>query len=79
MKKEKISFEEALAKLEEAVARLEEENLPLQEALRAYEEAVGMVTHCQTLLTAFEGRVRILKDAASLQEEDFSAETTGAL
>lgn len=62
---EKITFEEALARLEELVRSLEEGKLPLAESLTAFEEGVALLRRCTQELEEAEGKVEVL-----LQDEN---------
>ena len=62
---EKITFEEALARLEELVRSLEEGTLPLAESLAAFEEGVALLRRCTQALEEAEGKVEVL-----LQDEN---------
>ncbi|HOB22546.1 MAG: exodeoxyribonuclease VII small subunit [Firmicutes bacterium] len=62
---EKITFEEALARLEELVRSLEEGKLPLAESLAAFEEGVALLRRCTQELEEAEGKVEVL-----LQDEN---------
>ena len=56
-------FEKSLQKLETLVKNLETGSLPLEEALTAFQEGVGLVKQCQTLLSQAEQKVEILMKA----------------
>ena len=56
-------FEQSLQKLETLVKNLETGALPLEEALTAFQEGVGLVKQCQTLLSQAEQKVEILTKA----------------
>jgi len=56
-------FEQSLQKLENLVKNLENGTLPLEEALSAFQEGVGLVKQCQTLLSQAEQKVEILTKA----------------
>lgn len=58
-------FEQSLQKLETLVRNLESGSLPLEEALTAFQEGVGLVKQCQTLLSQAEQKVEILTKANS--------------
>ncbi len=57
------NFEQSLQKLEQLVKNLETGTLPLEEALSAFQEGVGLVKQCQTLLAQAEQKVEILTKA----------------
>ncbi|MBX6378351.1 MAG: exodeoxyribonuclease VII small subunit [Clostridia bacterium] len=72
-----MPFEEALERLETVVRRLESGELTLEDSLRAFEEGVLLVRHCQRQLDAAERRLRQLlpADAAGgVREEPFTCE-----
>ena len=54
------TFEQSVQKLESLVKRIESGTLPLDEALSAFQEGVGLVKQCQTLLAQAEQKVDIL-------------------
>jgi len=57
-------FEQSLQKLETLVKNLESGNLALEEALTAFQEGVGLVKQCQTLLSQAEQKVEMLIKAS---------------
>ena len=59
------NFEQSVQKLEGLVKNLESGNLPLDEALAAFQEGVGLVKQCQTLLSQAEQKVDQLLKASS--------------
>ncbi len=63
MSKSSANFEESLQKLETLVKNLETGTLPLEDALTAFQEGVGLVKQCQTLLSQAEQKVEILTKA----------------
>ena len=66
---EKMSFEEALAKLEEVVAQLEQgDALTLDESLQAFEEGIHLTQFCREKLDAAELRV---KQLVKVEEDTF--------
>lgn len=58
-------FEQSLQKLELLVKNLESGALPLEDALIAFQEGVGLVKSCQTLLSQAEQKVEILIKASA--------------
>jgi len=58
-------FESALARLEAIVKNIEMGNLPLEESLTAFQEGVGLIQQCQTLLSQAEQKVEMLVKAGS--------------
>jgi len=69
-------FEQSLQKLENLVKNLESGSLPLEEALTAFQEGVGLVKQCQTLLTQAEQKVEILTkaNAETVETKPFNVE-----
>lgn len=78
--KEKLSFEERLAKLEEIVETLEEGRLGLSKSLELFEEAVMLAKSCRTELTDAELKISQLtgraepEDRLALEKVDDEAE-----
>lgn len=60
--KNNISFEEAITKLERVTDKLEGGTLTLDESIKAYEEAMGLVGVCNSILEGAEIRVRALSE-----------------
>ncbi len=58
-------FESALARLESIVKNIEGGNLPLEESLAAFQEGVGLIQQCQTLLSQAEQKVEMLVKAGA--------------
>lgn len=58
--KQKLTFEQALARLEEIVAALESGDRPLEQSLSLYEEGAKLMKQCSTLLDRAEQKVRKL-------------------
>jgi len=61
MSKEKLSFEEASAKLDEIVRQLERGDCPLDKSLALFEEGVGLIKICSAMLEKAEQKVTILQ------------------
>ena len=60
MTKEKVNFEDSLAKLDSIVKRLESNDIPLEDAINAYEESQEVIANCETLLAEAEKRIKKL-------------------
>ena len=60
MEIEKMSFEEALAKLEGIVKELEGENIPLEESISKFELGVKLSSHCLSKLNEAERKIEEL-------------------
>ncbi len=58
-------FESAMVRLEAIVKNIESGNLPLEESLTAFQEGVGLIQQCQTLLSQAEQKVEMLVKAGS--------------
>lgn len=56
-KKERLSFEDALARLEEIVEKLEAENISLEESVKLYEEGIELSKSCTQTLEQAELRI----------------------
>ena len=70
-------FEQSLEKLELLVKNLESGLLPLEQALTAFQEGVGLVKNCQTLLAQAEQKVEVLIKASgdSIETKPFQSDT----
>ena len=67
---EKLSFEEALAKLESCVASIRSGELPLEESIKAYEESIRYYELCDAVLKDARQKIEIY-DPASGKTEAF--------
>ena len=56
---EKLSFEEALAKLEGCVARIRSGELALEESIKAYEESMRYYNICDAVLKDARQKIEI--------------------
>ena len=54
---EKLSFEQALARLDEIVRHLEKGALPLSESISLFEEGTGLLSSCSAMLEEAEQKV----------------------
>jgi len=70
-------FEQSLQKLEALVKNLESGNLPLEDSLTAFQEGVGLVKNCQTLLSQAEQKIEMLIKASvdHVETKPFSTES----
>ena len=59
---EKMTFEEASARLEEIVRALEKGDAPLDEMLKLYEEGTVLLRRANALLADAEERVKIVEE-----------------
>jgi exodeoxyribonuclease VII small subunit len=68
-----ISFETSLQQLESIVKGLESGSLSLEKSLGAFQEGVGLVKQCQTLLAQAEQKVEMLikANAESVETKPF--------
>lgn len=62
---DKLSFEQALARLTQLVEKLESGQLQLEESVAAFEEGVKLSRRCEALLDAAEQRLQVLGDDES--------------
>jgi exodeoxyribonuclease VII small subunit len=72
------TFQQSIQKLEGLVKSLETGALPLDEALVAFQEGVGLVKNCQTLLSQAEQKVDVLikANAETVETKPFSGSET---
>ena len=54
---ENKSFEQAMAELEKIVQAVESGQVPLAEALSQYEKGIGLISHCQKILSQAEQKI----------------------
>ncbi len=71
MKKEQLTFEQAMAHLEEALKVLGQGDIALDEAVKQYKLGLDMANHCQKLLRNAESDIKILQDGI---EKEFQIE-----
>jgi exodeoxyribonuclease VII small subunit len=57
---EKMTFEEALAKLEGIVKELEDENIPLEDSIKKFELGVKLSSYCLSKLNEAEKKIEEL-------------------
>ena len=61
MKKNDMSYEQAVARLGEIVESLEKGNMPLSQSLTFFEEGTALIKYCSELLDKAEQKVVMLK------------------
>ena len=61
MKKNDMSYEQAVARLGEIVESLEKGNMPLSQSLTFFEEGTTLIKYCSELLDKAEQKVVMLK------------------
>jgi len=52
-----LTFEQAIERLGEIVQKIETGQVPLEESLRQYEQGMGLIGHCRTILLDAERRI----------------------
>ncbi len=74
VKKNEMSFEDAMQRLEEIVKDLEKGDTSLDASLKLFEEGVKLVSECKTRLDNAEQKVKTLveKGNGEYVEEDFN-------
>lgn len=70
MKKEKMRYEEALAKLQDIVSKLERKEIQIDELPRTVREAKELVDFCKEKLERTEAEIKKIIDAEDLSESD---------
>lgn len=68
--KKNVNFEDSLKQLEALVTGMEKGDLSLEDSLKAFEEGIQIVRHCQQALQAAEQRVTILQTSQDVPEDD---------
>jgi exodeoxyribonuclease VII small subunit len=61
---EKMSYEQALARLEQIIRAMENDKIPLAESLALYEEGVSIVRRLSAELDDAERKIKILQQNA---------------
>lgn len=76
METSSANFEKLIQKLEGLVKNLESGNLPLEEALTSFQEGVGLVKQCQSLLSQAEQKVELLikANAEAIETKPFNTD-----
>lgn len=74
-KEEGERFDELVAQVETALSQLESGDLPLEEALKKYEEGVGALRRCFTILKQAEKKVQQLSERDGVETTDFDPAT----
>ncbi len=76
MADEKLSFEDALAKLEALVRDVEEGKIGLEDSIRRYEEGVKLLRRCRSILAEAEMKIQKLQTTAEgeVRAEPFDSE-----
>lgn len=67
---EKLSFEQALARLDEIVRHLEKGDLPLSESISLFEEGTGLLSSCSAMLEEAEQKVVKLRKGPDRTPEE---------
>ena len=76
MKKNDLTYEEAVKELEKILEDLGMDNLSLNESLEKFKRGVTLYNHCNEILNNVEGEIKILlkDEKGKLDEEDFHME-----
>ena len=61
---EKMSYEQALARLEQIIRAMENDKIPLEDSLKLYEEGVRIVRRLSAELDDAERKIKILQQNA---------------
>ena len=70
MKKEELSFEEAIKRLEAIASELEGDKLALEDSLKLYEEGIRLIRYCNTMLEGAERRIKMIGINADGEPEE---------
>jgi exodeoxyribonuclease VII small subunit len=63
MTEQKITFEQALAKLERIVAEIEAGKVPLEKSIEKYAEGIALIKQCRAILASAESKIKLLTAA----------------
>ena len=61
---QKLTYEQALARLEQIIRAMESDKIPLEESLQLYEEGVSIVRRLSAKLDEAERKIKILQQNA---------------
>ncbi len=61
---QKLTYEQALARLEQIIRAMESDKIPLEESLKLYEEGVSIVRRLSAELDEAERKIKILQQNA---------------
>ena len=59
-KQQKLSFEQALAKLEGIVSAIEDGDVSLEQSIEEYAEGIKLIKQCRTILDDAEKKIQVL-------------------
>jgi exodeoxyribonuclease VII small subunit len=76
MGKQKITFEEALAKLEQIVSQIEAGKVSLEESIEKYAEGIDLIKQCRIILDSAEKKIQLLSKAGNGDELESAGELT---
>lgn len=68
--KKTIDFEDSLKRLDQLVANMEKGDLSLEDSLKAFEQGIEIVRHCEQALRTAEQRVAVLQTGREPAEDD---------
>jgi exodeoxyribonuclease VII small subunit len=63
--RQELGFDQRLARLEAIVSELESGGLALEPAIERYQEGVGLLRDCRTLLEGYKQRVEELSESGA--------------
>lgn len=72
--KEKVKFEEAMARLQEIVEQLESGEATLEDSMKLFEEGAKLSAQCYKVLEKAEQRITELANIGEAEEEDHGVE-----
>jgi len=67
--KKTIDFEDSLKQLDQLVASMEKGDLSLEDSLKAFEQGIKIVRHCEQALRTAEQRVAVLQTGQESAED----------
>ena len=60
MAKQKLTFEQSMARLEQIVGEIEQGRVPLEKSIERYAEGIELIKHCRGVIERAEEKIRIL-------------------
>ena len=58
--KDKLSFEQALARLEQIVSQIEGGKVPLEDSIEKYAQGIALIKQCRSILESAEQKIQVL-------------------
>lgn len=63
MTKQKLTFEQSMARLEQIVAEIEQGQVSLEKSIERYAEGIDLIKHCRGVIERAEQKIQLLAKA----------------